>query len=76
MTTYEGVRGILTEWVDDDVNKPELRLRWALDSLELSELMLELENFFEIEIPDDEVQKIHTVGDIVSYIEKAKAVIV
>lgn len=39
------------------------------DSLELVNLQLELEAEFEIEIPDEEMQKLATVKDIVDYVE-------
>lgn len=39
------------------------------DSLDVVELVMALEDEFGIEIPDDEVGKIKTVGDAVEYIE-------
>ena len=39
------------------------------DSLAIVELVLALEEKFEVKIPDDEVDKIKTVGDAVSYIK-------
>ncbi|OPJ61777.1 acyl carrier protein [Clostridium oryzae] len=38
------------------------------DSLDIVELIMALEDEFDIEIPDEEVEKISTVGDIVEYI--------
>ncbi len=38
------------------------------DSLAIVELVLALEDKFDIKIPDDEVDKIRTVGDAVNYI--------
>ncbi|WP_300792806.1 MULTISPECIES: acyl carrier protein, partial [Helicobacter] len=43
------------------------------DSLDVVELVMALEEKFEIEIPDEEAEKIQTVGDVVAYIEKSKA---
>lgn len=40
-----------------------------LDSMETAQLILELEDLFKIEIPDDDVQKLFTVGDAVRYAE-------
>ena len=40
------------------------------DSLDLVELVISLEEAFSIEIPDDDAEKIRTVGDAVQYIEK------
>lgn len=39
------------------------------DSLDVVELVMALEEKFDIEIPDDEAEKIKTVKDVVSYIE-------
>jgi acyl carrier protein len=42
------------------------------DSLDLVELIMELEKHFDITIPEDESEKIHTVGDVVTYIKEHK----
>ena len=39
------------------------------DSLDIVELMMALEEEFEIEIPDEEAEKISTVADAVEYIK-------
>jgi acyl carrier protein len=39
------------------------------DSLDVVELVMALEEEFEIEIPDEQAEKIVTVGDAVKYIE-------
>ena len=41
------------------------------DSLDIVELVMELEEEFDIQIPDDQAEKIKTVGEAVDYIEKA-----
>jgi len=43
------------------------------DSLDTVELIMEFEKEFNITIPDEDTQKISTVGDVVAYIEKAIA---
>ena len=40
------------------------------DSLDIVELIMAFEEGFDIEIPDDDAEKIRTVGDAVSYIAK------
>lgn len=40
------------------------------DSLAIVELVLALEEKFEVKIPDDEVDKIKTVGDAIAYIKE------
>ncbi|MDD2358633.1 MAG: acyl carrier protein, partial [Thiovulaceae bacterium] len=39
------------------------------DSLDVVELVMALEEKFDIEIPDDEAEKIQTVKDVMNYIE-------
>ncbi len=40
------------------------------DSLDTVDLIMEFENQFGIQIPDDDAQKISTVGDAIKYIEE------
>ena len=39
------------------------------DSLDIVELVMAIEETFDIEIPDDDAEKIQTIGDAVSYIK-------
>ena len=39
------------------------------DSLDIVELIMALEEEFDIEVPDEEAEKITTVGDVVEYIK-------
>ena len=41
------------------------------DSLDIVELVMELEEEFDIQIPDDQAEKIKTVGEAVDFIENA-----
>jgi len=43
------------------------------DSLDTVELVMELEDEFETSIPDEEAEKIQTVGEAIQFILKAKA---
>ena len=43
------------------------------DSLDVVELVMALEDEFDIEIPEEEAEKIQTVGEAVRYIEKKQA---
>ncbi len=42
------------------------------DSLDTVELIMEFEKEFEISIPDEDAEKITTVGDAINYIEEKK----
>jgi acyl carrier protein len=44
-----------------------------VDSLSMVEVVVAAEEKFSVKIPDDDVQSLRTVGDAVSYIEKAQA---
>jgi acyl carrier protein len=39
------------------------------DSLDIVELIMALEEEFEIEFPDEDAEKVSTVGDVVAYIK-------
>ena len=44
----------------------------SADSLDIVELIMSLEEKFELEIPDEDAEKIVTVGDVVKYIVEHK----
>ena len=75
---FDKVKGIIVELLGVDATKvtAEARFREDLeaDSLDLVELIMAFEEEFNEEIPDEDAQKITTVGGAVSYIlERAKA---
>ena len=43
------------------------------DSLDTVEMIMDFENTFDIKIPDEEAEKITTVGEAIEHIEKALA---
>ena len=43
-----------------------------VDSLDVVEIVMALEEFFDVEIDDEEVLKFNTIGDVVKYIESLK----
>lgn len=58
--------------VDEAEVKPEASFTNDLgaDSLDTVELIMEFEKAFGISIPDDQAEKISTVGDAIQYIEQ------
>lgn len=58
--------------VDEAEVKPEASFSNDLgaDSLDTVELIMEFEKEFNISIPDDQAEKISTVGDAIAYIEE------
>lgn len=69
----EKVKVILAEQfdVEEESITPETNIQTNLgaDSLDVVDLLMSIEDEFEIEIPDEEIENISTVGDLVSYIE-------
>ena len=58
--------------VEKEKVKPETNFVNDLgaDSLDIVELVMELEEAFEMSIPDDDAEKIRTVGEAIDYIKK------
>lgn len=69
----EKVKAILSEQfdVEEDTITSETSIADDLgaDSLDVVDLLMSIEDEFEIEIPDDEVENMKTVGELVKYIE-------
>ena len=59
------------------VSEDELQLETNLmknleaDSLDAVEIIMAIEDEYDIEIPDEDAERFQTIGDIVSYVEKA-----
>jgi acyl carrier protein len=68
------VKDIIVEQlgVNADQVKPEAKMIEDLgaDSLDAVELVMAIEEEFGIEVPDEEAEKLISVGDITSYVEK------
>ena len=69
----EKVKAILSEQfdVEEDSITPDTSIAEDLDadSLDVVDLLMSIEDEFEIEVPDTEVENIKTVSDLVKYIE-------
>lgn len=57
--------------VDESAIKEEASFKDDLgaDSLDVVDLVMELENVFDMEISDEDAEKLVTVGDVIKYIE-------
>jgi acyl carrier protein len=70
------VNGIIVDKLGVDENEVVLSASFTndlgADSLDTVELIMEFEREFDIQIPDDQAEKIATVGQAVQYIENSK----
>ena len=69
----EKVKVILAEQFDVDEdslqNDTDLQDDLGADSLDVVDLLMSIEDECDIEIPDEEIENIRTVGELVNYIE-------
>ena len=58
--------------VEEDSITPETNIADDLgaDSLDVVDMLMSLEDEFDVEIPDEEIERIRTVGELVAYIEE------
>ncbi len=70
---FEKIRDILCDQLDLDEDKVTMESSivddLGADSLDVVDLIMSLEEEFDIEIPDEEIENIKLVGDLVKYIE-------
>lgn len=69
---FDRVKNIIVDQLDVDESEITMEASFAddleADSLDVVELVMELEDEFDMEIADEEAEKIVTVGDAVEYI--------
>ncbi|GMA61765.1 acyl carrier protein [Alicyclobacillus fastidiosus] len=70
--TFERVQKIVVDRLSVDADKITMEATFkddlGADSLDIVELIMELEDEFDLEISDEDAEKISTVGDVVTYI--------
>ncbi|HAP31914.1 MAG TPA: acyl carrier protein [Firmicutes bacterium] len=72
MSVFEKVKSLIVEQLDVNAGKIAMTTTFEdidADSLDVVELVMALEEEFGLEIADEEVEKIKSVGDVVRYIE-------
>ena len=71
---FEKVKGIIVEQLGASESSITLEASFiddlGADSLDIVELIMALEEEFDIEIPDSDAEKVATVGDVVEYIKE------
>lgn len=74
MSIAQKVIEIISQQLDVDVAEIKMEASFiddlGADSLAIVELVLALEEEFQIEIPDEDTEKIQTVQDAISYIQE------
>jgi len=71
---FEKITAILADQLDAEADKmtPATKIADDLgaDSLDLVDLLMSIEDEFGVEIPDEEVENLTTIGDVVDYISE------
>ncbi|MFR0880097.1 MAG: acyl carrier protein [Oscillospiraceae bacterium] len=70
---FEKVKSIIADQLDVEEEKvvaeASITEDLGADSLDMVDLVMSIEEEFDIEVPDEAVENIKTVGDVVAYIE-------
>ena len=74
MEEFERVKSVIVDQLGVDEDDVTMEASFVddlgADSLDIVELIMGLETEFDLEIPDDQAEKISTVGDAVNYIKE------
>lgn len=70
---FEKIKEILSEQLDVDADKitmeTDIENDLGADSLDVVELAMSVEDEFNVEIPDEEIENLKTVSDVVEFIQ-------
>lgn len=73
MEDFERVKNVIVDQLSVEAEEVTMEASFVddlgADSLDVVELIMGLETEFDIEIPDEDAEKISTVGDAVEYIK-------
>ncbi|MBO6232891.1 MAG: acyl carrier protein [Clostridia bacterium] len=73
---FEKLKGIIVNQLGVEEEQVKMEATFvddlSADSLDIVELVMSIEEEFEMEIPDEAAEKIVTVEDVVNYIEENK----
>ena len=71
---FDKIKAILVDQLDVDENKVTMEASitddLGADSLDIADIVMSIEEEFNVEVPNDQLQNIKVVGDIVKYIEE------
>ena len=70
---FEKVKDILVEYLEVEEDSitadTDIQNDLGADSLDIVDLIMSFEDEFEIEVPDEDIENLRTVGSLVAYIE-------
>ena len=75
MDTFENVCNVIKSRFEINEIKLENETTWeeiGADSIDLVDLITEIEDEFEVSIPDEEFENLKTVGDLVNLIDELR----
>ena len=71
--TIDKIKQILADTLDVNIDElsadTNIATDLGADSLDVVEILMSIEDEFDIEIPDSEIENIRTIGELVEYIE-------
>lgn len=74
--TFDKIKELIVDQLDVEEDKVTMDANiqddLGADSLDIVDLVMSVEDAFEVKIEDEDVENIKTVGDIVSYIDNAE----
>jgi len=74
MELFEQIKSVVSEQLgiktEDIKEESSFKDDLGADSLDLVELVMTLEENFDIEIPDEDAEKLRKISDVIKYIEK------
>lgn len=71
---FEKIRAILCDQLDLEESavtmESGIQDDLGADSIDVVDLIVSIEDEFDIEVPDDEIENVKSVGDVVKYVEE------
>ena len=70
---FEKIKQMLADQLDANVEDMTMETKigedLGADSLDVVELLMAIEEEFDVEIPDEDIESLKTIGDVVEYIQ-------
>lgn len=73
---FEKITQMLADQLDANIDDMTMETKigedLGADSLDVVELLMAIEEEFDVEIPDEDIEALKTIGDVVEYIQNKK----